>query len=961
MVSSVEESLTDHDLDHHLSNNKQVRQLFNKMNSSLRKLHSKTANLEFLKDCVAAKVIPKTFQIRNKPQNENSDFATRWTSAAKTASLQWIKMVVKDEEKNVRNIQETVDKIKTSLLLELPTQCIPELNTRLFSKSQSLTTKFEQQKFMKLQWLSKNKDLGNSESFRPANPKPNKRKWLSKTQFRRLKKKENRKKINVVFNYSDIQLTEAMSRLLNRGLNFALTPLSLNMTQVLTDFAKFERKLIWREFFAGIDDDQDYVPPIFRKEKHNFPKNHKTPQELKTFISGVKSELMDPENRNHVRPNLPPDEIEALQKLIELQKSRIITIKPCDKGAGIIILNFEDYVDSCSTHLSSKQLQPDGSQLPYYEKVEETIIREAKHLISSTLETGKEKGWINKDEFEAMLPDEKNPGKFYQLFKVHKEHVPGSVPPGRPIISGSGSITENISIFVDHFLKPLADKHESYLQDTPDFLRFIDEFNSHETEIQGILFTIDVSSLYTNIPQTEGLHICKAALDARTVQTVPTDFITSLLALCLRYNIFMFGTDHYRQLIGTAMGIHPAPSYANLFMAEMDNNILQLSRTKYNENVKFFKRFLDDIVGLWTGTLEELYSFIDQINQLHPTIKFVLNHTSPHNCTMKEEHDCWCYQSKAVPFLDTQIWIQDGRIYSDLYRKPTDRCQYLLPSSCHPAHITANIPFSLAYRIVRICSTLELRDVRLEELRTFLLGRNYSGAVVESALNKAKQVDRNEALKRVVKKDQDRVVFALGFDPRLPSISSIIKRHWRSMTLDPWLQEVFPEPPMVAFRRPTNLREKLICAKLPPTGRPKRKVKGMKKCGQNCPSCPYIKEDKVVKCSTTNKNVVINSQCNCKSENVIYIVTCKKCTKQYIGKTERSLDERVREHCGYIRNKHLHQPTGNHFNLPGHQLSDLQVSVLEKVFCKGRKLIEIRESLYIRDFQTARFGMNTRK
>ena len=113
---------------------------------------------------------------------------------------------------------------------------------------------------------------------------------------------------------------------------------------------------------------------------------------------------MDPENRNHVRPNLPPDEIEALQKLIELQKSRIITIKPCDKGAGIIILNFEDYVDSCSTHLSSKQLQPDGSQLPYYEKVEETLIREAKHLISSTLETGKEKGWINKDEFEAMLP-----------------------------------------------------------------------------------------------------------------------------------------------------------------------------------------------------------------------------------------------------------------------------------------------------------------------------------------------------------------------------------------------------------------------------------------------------------------------------------------------------------------------------------------------------------------------------
>ena len=561
-----------------------------------------------------------------------------------------------------------------------------------------------------------------------------------------------------------------------------------------------------------------------------------------------------------------------------------------------------------------------------------------------------------------MLPKDKNPGKFYQLFKVHKEHEPGSVPPGRPIISGSGSITENISIFVDHFLKPLADKHESYLQDTPDFLRFIEDFNNNETNIEGILFTIDVSSLYTNIPQTEGLNICAAALNSRSIQTVPTDYIISLLAQCLRYNIFMFGNNLYRQLIGTAMGIHPAPSYANLFMAEMDNRILQLSRNKYNNNVKFFKRFLDDIIGLWTGTLEDLYSFIKDINQLHPTIKFVLNYSSPYSCSMQENHDCWCHQSKTVPFLDTQIWIQGGKIYSDLYRKPTDRCQYLLPSSCHPAHITTNIPYSLAYRIVRICSTVELRDRRLDELKCFLLGRNYSPAVIEAALTKAKLVDRNTALKRVLKdKDQDRVVFALTFDPRLPSISSIIHRHWRSMTLDPWMHEVFPAPPMVAFRRPTNLREKLVTAKLPPTGRPKRKVKGMKKCGRNCPSCPYIKEDKIVKASKGGKTVEINSECNCKSENIIYIITCKKCTMQYIGKTERSLDERVREHCSYIRNQHLHQPTGHHFNLPGHQLSDLQVSVLEKVFSKGRKLIEIRESLYIRDFQTTRYGMNSKK
>ena len=34
-------------------------------------------------------------------------------------------------------------------------------------------------------------------------------------------------------------------------------------------------------------------------------------------------------------------------------KEKVITIKPCDKGAGIIIFNFEEYLRSCNSHLAS--------------------------------------------------------------------------------------------------------------------------------------------------------------------------------------------------------------------------------------------------------------------------------------------------------------------------------------------------------------------------------------------------------------------------------------------------------------------------------------------------------------------------------------------------------------------------------------------------------------------------------
>ena len=53
----------------------------------------------------------------------------------------------------------------------------------------------------------------------------------------------------------------------------------------------------WREFFATQEDDHEYQPSIFRKEKTNLPRNHKPPEEPKMFCHAVKSEILDPENR----------------------------------------------------------------------------------------------------------------------------------------------------------------------------------------------------------------------------------------------------------------------------------------------------------------------------------------------------------------------------------------------------------------------------------------------------------------------------------------------------------------------------------------------------------------------------------------------------------------------------------------------------------------------------------------
>ena len=57
---------------------------------------------------------------------------------------------------------------------------------------------------------------------------------------------------------------------------------------------------------------------------------------------------------------------------------------------------------------------------------------------------------------------------------------------------------------MDHLLQPIAQKQKSYLKDTTDFINFIEKT---EVSQNTILISMDVTSLYTNIPQDEGITI----------------------------------------------------------------------------------------------------------------------------------------------------------------------------------------------------------------------------------------------------------------------------------------------------------------------------------------------------------------------------------------------------------------------------------------------------------------------
>ena len=69
----------------------------------------------------------------------------------------------------------------------------------------------------------------------------------------------------------------------------------------------------------------------------------------------------------------------------------------------------------------------------------------------------------------------------------------------------------------------------------------------------------------------------------------------------------------------------------------------------------------------------------------------------------------------------------------------------------------------------------------------------------------------------------------------------------------------------------------------------------------------------------------------------------------------------IREHLVCVKNKHLQQPTGEHFNLPGHSLSDFTVTILEQPKENNILYKEEREHYLIRKMDTFYNGLNRQK
>ena len=547
---------------------------------------------------------------------------------------------------------------------------------------------------------------------------------------------------------------------------------------------------------------------------------------------------------------------------------------------------------------------------------------------------------INDKTKQYLIQSDVKPGRFYILPKIHK---PGN--PGRPIVSSNSHPTERMSHFVDYHLQPLVHKLPSFVKDTNDFLNKL--LTIGNLPANSLLVALDVSSLYTNIPHNEGINACDHFLRTSSHNTIPTSTLCDLIRMILTMNNFSFNDNHYLQIHGTAMGTKMAPSYANLFLGYFEANAL--------ENAPFqphtWLRYIDDIFMIWTEGLDNLKIFIDYLNNIHSTIKFTSSHSSTN-----------------IPFLDVSVSLtNDGSISTDLYTKPTDKHQHLLYSSCHPLHTKKAIPFSLALRLRRICSTDATFNTRAAQLTTYLLKRGYSRNFVTKQIRRAADIPRRLTLQTKDVNKPKRIPFITTFNPSLPHISNIIKKHHNLLLSSNRCKKVFQHLPVVAFRRSPNLRDLLVTAKLSSNSAKPQLPSGSFRCGRNCATCPYISHGLTTYTFfSTGETRPIKSNLTCDTKNLIYIIQCNRCNLQYIGETKRRLKDRFNEHRRTIDNPNTKsKPTtaAEHFlSSTNHTANDMQLIPIEKISSNRDSIRKAREAFLIQKGRTiVPDGLNIRE
>ena len=219
-------------------------------------------------------------------------------------------------------------------------------------------------------------------------------------------------------------------------------------------------------------------------------------------------------------------------------------------------------------------------------------------------------------------------------------------------------------------------------------------------------------------------------------------------------------------------------------------------------------------------------------------------------------------------------------------------------------------------RLRRIISDDIVLDERLKELETWFTNCGYHSEKVKPEIERVKTMNKTDLLRKLKKEIDNRITLVLTYHPALTKVYEVLQKAHRHTLKSRRLTAVLPSPPRLDSRNAKTLKDHLARSKLKTT----YQKPGATICGRkNCTICHILHQGDTFESSNTGKQYKINFSFNCNSRNVVYLLTCKICEKQYVGSTVTKFRSRFNQYksnmnlCGKGQRGFMQEPLIEHF------------------------------------------------
>ena len=480
----------------------------------------------------------------------------------------------------------------------------------------------------------------------------------------------------------------------------------------------------------------------------------------------------------------------------------------------------------------------------------------------------------------------------------------------RLINGGVNLVTNGLSKLLEKILKPLVPHLGSFIKDEFDFVTKI----PRKVQAGVYAVTCDVTSLYTSIPMelgTEAISYWLCKLSNLIPNRFTPRFVIEAIQFVLENNFFSFNGEIWHQCTGTAMGKSFAPPYACLVMGYLEETRLFpcLLPANFDEEttaliIKYFYRYIDDNFN-FLPDLVRPDVFLGVLNSMDNAIQYTMTLPAPYEKF-----------SKSNDYLAIRVIINHlGDIKTNVFYKETNAHDYLQFDSHHPHHTKANIPYTLAKRIILLTSDDEWVKQNLSDLRTFLLNRKYPPEVIDRGIHNA--LLQGPAPKPQKTKTIPLVTtFYSNYDcQKILKVTSDLIQNSKNKRI----QNAFEGTKFLQSRRqPKNLLQLLSNSRFITSEglSDQQKPAGIFHCNhRGCKICKlYLQECKSF-LTSNGSSWDVKCHATCNSKNVLYFLICYFCNStSYTGKTD-DFRPRTNDHISKIRKG----KSTNQFDIHVHQ------------------------------------------